>query len=173
MDFDGTREANRFTCQALDSGAEGQVVTLDTLREDFAGQVFLLWHFSGVTAPVVAGHHTDTERSQQCQQFPAGLIVTGAEGPGQYIASFGTVSVPEPVLLRLAANEAPLLIEFTDKGNIRMSDRCRSYPPGRELFNVRMTVLMPIFSTLAVSRTPAPKCAISTICSLTPGFRAS
>ncbi|STH68643.1 Uncharacterised protein [Escherichia coli] len=36
-----------------------------TLREDFAGQVFLLRHFSGVAAPVIAGHHADTERSQQ------------------------------------------------------------------------------------------------------------
>lgn len=167
------REANRFTCQPLDAGAEGQVVTLNKLREDFAGQVFLLRHFSGIAAPVVAGHHADTERSQRCQQFPTGLIVTGAEGPGQYTASFGTVSLPEPVLLRLAANEAPLLIEFTDKGNICVSDRRRSYPPGRELFNVRMTVLMPIFSALAVSRTPAPLCAISTKCSLTPSFRAS
>ncbi len=42
-----------------------QVVTFDTLREDFAGQVFLLRHFSGVAAPVIAGHHADTERSQQ------------------------------------------------------------------------------------------------------------
>lgn len=33
---------------------EGQVVTFNTLREDFAGQVFLLRHFSGVAAPVIA-----------------------------------------------------------------------------------------------------------------------
>lgn len=32
----------------------GQVVTFNTLREDFAGQVFLLRHFSGVAAPVIA-----------------------------------------------------------------------------------------------------------------------
>ncbi len=38
----------------LDAGAEGQVVTFNTLREDFAGQVFLLRHFSGVAAPVIA-----------------------------------------------------------------------------------------------------------------------
>lgn len=40
--------------QPLDAGAEGQVVTFNTLREDFAGQVFLLRHFSGVAAPVIA-----------------------------------------------------------------------------------------------------------------------
>ncbi len=44
---------------------EGQVVTFNTLREDFAGQVFLLRLFSGVAAPVIAGHHAGTERSQQ------------------------------------------------------------------------------------------------------------
>ena len=65
MDFHGTREADSFTCQAPDVGAEGQVVTFNTLREDFAGQVFLLRLFSGVAAPVISGHHADTERSQQ------------------------------------------------------------------------------------------------------------
>jgi hypothetical protein len=40
-------------------------------------------------------------------------------------------------------------------------------------FKVRMTVLMPIFSVLAVSRTPAPLKAISVISSLMPGLRAS
>ncbi|EMX79827.1 hypothetical protein ECP029943810_4780 [Escherichia coli P0299438.10] len=37
-----------------------------------------------------------------------------------------------------------------------MSGWRRGYPSGRELFNVRMTALMPIFSVLAVSRTPEP-----------------
>lgn len=54
VDFNGTREADCFTYQPLDAGAEGQVVTFNTLREDFAGQVFLLRHFSGVAAPVIA-----------------------------------------------------------------------------------------------------------------------
>lgn len=54
VDFHGTREADCFTCQPLDAGAEGQVVTFNTLREDFAGQMFLLWHFSGVAVPVIA-----------------------------------------------------------------------------------------------------------------------
>ena len=34
VDFHGTREADCFTCQPLDAGAEGQVVTFNTLRED-------------------------------------------------------------------------------------------------------------------------------------------
>lgn len=65
MDFHGTREEDCFTCQPLNAGAEVQVVTFDTLREDFAGQVFLLRHFSRVAVPVIAGHHADIERCQQ------------------------------------------------------------------------------------------------------------
>ena len=65
VDVHGTREADCFTCQTLDTGAEEQVVTFNSLREDFAGQVFLLRHFSGVATPVITGHHADTEWSQQ------------------------------------------------------------------------------------------------------------
>lgn len=59
------READCFTCQPLDAGAEGQVVKFNRLREYFTGQVFLLRHFSDVAAPVIAGHYADIERSQQ------------------------------------------------------------------------------------------------------------
>lgn len=75
---------------------------------------------------------------------------------GHYAARFGVVCVPEPVLQGFATNEAPLLIKFTDKGDIGVNDRRRCYAPGRELFNARMTVLIPILSVLAVSRTPEP-----------------
>ncbi len=65
VDFHGTRDADCFTCRPPDAGAEGQVVTFNALREDFACQVFLLRHISGVAAPVIAGHHAGTERRQQ------------------------------------------------------------------------------------------------------------
>lgn len=65
VDFHGTREADCFTCRPPDAGAEGQVVTFNALREDFACQVFLLRHISGVAAPVIAGHHAGTELRQQ------------------------------------------------------------------------------------------------------------
>ena len=57
-EFNGTREADCFTYQPLDEGAEGQVVTFNTLREDFAGQAFLLRHFYGVAAPLIAATMT-------------------------------------------------------------------------------------------------------------------
>ncbi|EFP73450.1 hypothetical protein SD1617_0575 [Shigella dysenteriae 1617] len=54
-----------------------------------------------------------------------------------------------------------------------MSNGRRRYSLWREFFKVRITVLMPIFSVLAVSRTPAPLKAISVISSLMLGLRAS
>ncbi|SPZ68642.1 Uncharacterised protein [Shigella dysenteriae] len=86
---------------------------------------------------------------------------------------FGVIRVPEPVLPGFTANETPLLIKFADKRHISMSNGRRRYSLWREFFKVRMTVLMPIFSVLAVSRTPAPLKAISVISSLMPGLRAS
>lgn len=65
VDFHGAREADSFKCRLFDSDSQRQAVTFNTLREDFAGQVLLLRYFSGIAAPVIAGHHADTERSQQ------------------------------------------------------------------------------------------------------------
>lgn len=67
MDFNGAREANRFTRQTLDAGAKRQIVTLNALCENFTCQVLLLRHFSGITAPVVAGYHASVEGEQQRQ----------------------------------------------------------------------------------------------------------
>lgn len=130
-------------------------------------------HFSGITAPVIAGYHANTEWRQQGQQFSAGFISTGAKSVGYYTACFGVIRVPEPVLPGFAAHKAPLLIKFADESHISMGDGRRRYSFRREFFKVRITVLMPIFSTLAVSRTPAPLKAISVMRSLTPGFLAS
>ncbi|AHA66670.1 hypothetical protein Asd1617_03843 [Shigella dysenteriae 1617] len=87
----------------------------------------------------------------------------------------GVIRVPEPVLTGLYChNETPLLISIIHQiqliRGITNEDVIRF---GREVFKVTgMTVLMPIFSVLAVSRTPAPLKAISVISSLMPGLRA-
>nr|AAO21911.1 Iso-IS1 insB [Escherichia coli] len=51
VDFNGTREADCFTYQPLDAGAEGQVVTSIRCGR-FAGQVFSFGIF-WVAAPVI------------------------------------------------------------------------------------------------------------------------
>nr|AMQ11497.1 hypothetical protein [Shigella dysenteriae] len=60
------------------------------------------------------------------------------------------------MLQGFTTNKSPLFIKFTDKGYVGVSNRRRGYPPGGEFFKARMTVLMPTFSVLAVSRTPEP-----------------
>jgi hypothetical protein len=105
--------------------------------------MYLLRHLSGITAPVIAGNHADAKGRQQGQQFPTCLIGTWAEGISQYATRFGIVSIPEPVLAGFTANKAPLLIKLADECHIGMSDRRSGYPGRRELFNVRMTVLIP------------------------------
>jgi len=61
VELDGAREADRFTSQALNTGAERQVITLNALGEYFAGQMLIFWHFPTIAAPVVAGDHADVE----------------------------------------------------------------------------------------------------------------
>ncbi len=173
MQFYRTREADCFTGQTFNTCPQCQVVTLNTLSEDFSCQMLIFREFSGLTAPVIAGYHTDVKRRQQSQKFTAGVIRARSKRVSQNATCFGVVCIPEPMLPGFIADKAPLLIKLTDKCYIGMSDRRGSYSLRREFFNVRMTVLIPIFSVLAVSRTPAPLNAISVICSLTPGLRAS
>src|SRR5471032_154892 len=115
-------EADCFTGEAFYSGAQRQIVSFNALSEDFAGQMLIFRHCSGITAPVIAGYHANTERSQQRQQLPTGFICTGTEGVGHHAACFGVVRVPEPVLPGLTANEAPLFIKFADERHVSMGD---------------------------------------------------
>ncbi|SUP85035.1 Uncharacterised protein [Yersinia pseudotuberculosis] len=85
--------------------------------------MLIMRYFSGIATPVIAGYHADSERSQQCESFPAGLIGSGAESVGQNVAIFGVICVPQSVLLSLAADETSLLIEFVYERHISMSDR--------------------------------------------------
>ena len=77
------------------------------------------------------------------------------------------------VKYRYVTNEGPLFIEFADKGYFVQHCLVSGYLPWVEFFSVRRMVLMPILSTRAVSRTPVPLKAMSTIMSFTPGLRAS
>lgn len=59
--------------------------------------------------------------------------------------------VPEPGLLSLVASTAPGLIRFTDKTYTGVCNRGGCHSLWREFFKIPMTVLMPVFSVLAVS----------------------
>nr|WP_274719162.1 hypothetical protein [Xenorhabdus bovienii] len=63
-----------------------------------------------------------------------------------------------------------MFIQFTDECDLFVNNLSRGDLFWRELFNVRITVLMPILSTRPVSLTPEPFSAISTIFSFIPGL---
>ncbi len=81
--------------------------------------MLILRYFSGITVPVITGYHPDVKRRQQSQKFAAGIIRARSKRISQNVTCFGVVCIPEPVL----PDKAPLLIEFTDKCYICMSDR--------------------------------------------------
>ena len=67
VDLYWTREADCFTSQALNAGAQRQVIALNPLGEYFSGQMLILRHLPAIAAPVVAGDHADVEWRKQCQ----------------------------------------------------------------------------------------------------------
>lgn len=109
--------------QPFDSGSQRQVIALNALSKNLAGQVLFFRKRPSIAPPLISGQHSDIKGCEQCQQFATGFIGTWAKSAGQYATRFCVVRVPEPVLLRLAANEAPLLIKFTDKHHISMGYR--------------------------------------------------
>ena len=173
VELNGTREADGLASQSLDARSERQVVTLDTLGEYLSGQMHLARHLSGIASPVISGDKAYLERRKQAQQPTACLIVAWAKGICHDSFSFGIKGIPKPMLMLFVSNIGPLFIKFTDKRHVIEQHLFGGYLPWGEFFRVRMTVLMPILRTRAVSRTPEPLNAISTILSLTPGLRAS
>ena len=173
VELNGTREADGLASQSLDARSERQVVTLDTLGEYFPGQMHLARHLSGIASPVITGDKAYLERRKQAQQVTACLIVAWAKGICHHSFSLGIKSIPKPMSMLFIADIGPLLIKFTDKCHVIEHHLFGGYLPWGEFFRARMTVLMPILRTRAVSRTPEPLNAISTILSLTPGLRAS
>lgn len=168
VELNGTREADGLTSQSLDARPERQVVTLDTLGEYLPGQMHLARYLSGIASPVITGDKAYLERRKQAQQSTACLIVAWAKGICHNSFSLGIKGIPKPMSMLFVADIGPLLIKFTDKRHL-----FGGYLPWGEFFRARMTALMPILRTRAVSRTPEPLNAISTILSLTPGLRAS
>jgi hypothetical protein len=168
VELNGTREADGLANQSLDARSERQVVTLDTLGEYLPGQMHLARYLSGIASPVITGDKAYLERRKQAQQPTACIIVAWAKG-----ISLGIQSIPKPMSMLFIADIGPLLIKFTDKRHVIEHHLFGGYLPWGEFFRARMTALMPILRTRAVSRTPEPLNAISTILSLTPGLRAS
>lgn len=92
--------------------------------------MLLLRHFSGITAPVIAGYHADIKWREQRQKFAAGFIRAWAKRISQNTACFGVVCVSEPVLPGFTADKAPLLMNH---GSLAAANRgVAEYEPSEQ-----------------------------------------
>lgn len=173
VNFHGAWKANRFQGWEFDVSTKYQIVALNAPGKYPADRMLILWYFSGITAPVFTGYHAWGEWLQKFRQLTTCFISTRTKSVSPHTARFGVIRIPEPVLTSFVSDKAPLFIKFAYKRHIGTGDWRCGYFAWWAFFKVRMTVLIPTFSVLEVSRTPVPLWAISTICSLTLGFRAS
>lgn len=118
VELNRTRETDSFVSQSLDARSERQVVTLDMLGEYLLGQMYLVRNLSGVTPSVIAGDKTYLERRKQAQQVAACLIVAWSKVIGNDTFFLGIKGMPKPMLMQFVTDISPLLIKFTDKGDI-------------------------------------------------------
>jgi len=67
MKLNRAGEADSSASQMLDSSSQCQVVALNALSQELAGQVFLFRKLSGIAAPSICDQHTDVKGGEQCQ----------------------------------------------------------------------------------------------------------
>nr|WP_260441615.1 hypothetical protein [Serratia fonticola] len=108
-------------------------VPLNTLSKYFIGKMLVSRHFKAITPSTDADYQLNIEEDPNCQQLAAQSQCCQALLPTN-----------------------PLLIEFADECHVCLTDCRGCYSLCREFLEARITVLMPIFTVLVVSRTPAP-----------------
>lgn len=75
-----------------------QIVALNAPGKYLADKMLILWHFSGITAPVVSGYHACGEWLQEFRQLTACFISARTKSVSQHTVSFGLIRVPVPLL---------------------------------------------------------------------------
>ena len=173
VNFQGAWKANRFPGWSFDVSTKCQIVALNAPGKYLADKMLILWHFSGITAPVVSGYHACGEWLQEFRQLTTCFISARTKSVSQHTSRFGGIRIPVPLLTSFVFDKTPLFIKLADKRHIGTGDWRCGYFACWAFYKVRMTVLISTFSVLELSRTPAPLWTISTICSLMPGFRVS
>ena len=102
-----------------------QIVALNAPGKYLADKMLILWHFSGITAPVVSGYHACGEWLQEFRQLTACFISARTKSVSQHTVSFGLIRVPVPLLTSFVFDKTPLFIKFADKRHIGTGDwRC-------------------------------------------------
>ncbi len=133
-----------------------------------------------VAAPVVRVIGSDVEGFQVRDQPTADLVLPPPEHERQDAPRCRVDGIPEPPLVLLVADEAPLLVRlgihrrinempYFNINVVATHVRVHGDHLGGLFFSVAMTVPLPMPKTRAVSRMPLPFMAMSSIWSLTPG----
>ena len=173
-------EANGLTGQPLDAGAQREVFVLYLLGVLLTDHMLFFGDEHRVAAPVVRVEGSDVEGFQVRDQPPAGFVLPPPEHEGQDAPRRRVDRIPEPPLVFLVADEAPLLVRLGIQRRINEMPyfnvdamvahiRVHGDHLGGLFFSVAMTVPLPMPRTLAVSRMPLPFMAMSSIWHLTPG----
>ena len=118
VNFQGASKANRFPDRSFDVSTKCQIVALNAPGKYLADKMLILWHFSGITAPVVSGYHACGEWLQEFRQLTACFISARTKSVSQHTVSFGLIRVPVPLLTSFVFDKTPLFIKFTDKCHI-------------------------------------------------------
>lgn len=137
-----------------------------------ADKMLILWHFSGITAPVVSGYHACGEWLQEFRQLTACFISARTKSVSQHTVSFGLIRVPVPLLTSFVFDKTPLFIKFTDKCHIDTGGWRYGYFTWWAFLKWEWRCWYPP-SAFWSYREPRPLWTISTICSLMHGFRVS
>lgn len=74
--------------QPFDSGSQRQVIALNALSKNLAGQVLFFRKLPSIAPPLISGQHSDIKGCEQCQQFTTGFIGTWTKSVGQYAPVF-------------------------------------------------------------------------------------
>ena len=173
-------KTNGLPGQPLDACAQREVFVLYLLGVALPDHMLVLGDEHRVAGPVVRVVGSDVEAFQVRHQPAACLVLPPPEHERQDAPRRRVDGIPEPPLVFLVADEAPLLVrldihrwvnEMPDFNVDALAAHVRVHGDhlGGLFFSVAMTVPLPTPRTRAVSRMPLPLTAMSAICSLTPG----
>jgi len=174
------RKTYRPATQALDMGAEVQILALDLPGLILAHYVFdVLRRQSGVGAPLVGVYAPDGQVGHFLQQFGVTLVGAPAVVVGHHPPTYALDGVPRgvpscPVWVGLAAHVRPELVDlaavadqnvqFGQLASLNLVDQVRVDLAGRFFFKCLITVFLLIDRMRAVSRTPLLLSICCSIC---------
>ena len=105
-------KADGATVQALEMGAEVEIMALNVLGAGLANVVPRGGQAFGVRGPVITVEMSNATRPQFAAQGTAGGIGAPSQDKSHNLFGGAIQAIPEPALLVLASHKRPLLIHF-------------------------------------------------------------